>query len=170
MGAETQHAPAPASAPSIPQGASRVRFMSIFPFREGEWYSVGQLREAAKAIWDRMRSDKEFGDAMRVNDQRRFPWAKTWMEELYPCTLLSERLGLADDATFSWTPVGAADVEFRSGERTIRLQCTTAHAHWPNSLGERGGHRGNGALPLARLQPTFNTPENSFTFRANSLP
>ena len=113
--------------------------MSIFPFREGERYSVGQLREAAKAIWDVTRSDKEFGDAMRVNDRRRFPWAKTWMEELYPCTLLSDRLGLADDATFSWTPVGAADVEFRSGERTIRLQCTTAHAHWPNSLGEQGG-------------------------------
>ena len=114
--------------------------MSIFRFREGEWYSVGQLRDAAKAIWDRTRSDKEFGDAMRVNDQRRFPWAKTWMEELYPCTLLSDRLGLTDDATFSWTPVGAADVEFRSGERPIKLQCTTAHAHWPNSLGEQGRH------------------------------
>ena len=47
--------------------------------------------------------------------------------------------GLAADTTFSWTPVGAADFEFRSGERTIRLQCTTAHTQ-PNSLGEQGGH------------------------------
>jgi hypothetical protein len=114
--------------------------VSIFPFEEGEWYSVGQLREAAKAISDRMRSDKEFGDAIRVNDQRRLPRAKAWREELYPCKLLSDRLSLADDAKFSWTQGGAADVEFRSGERTIRLQCTTAHAHWANSLGEQGGH------------------------------
>ena len=114
--------------------------MSIFPFREGEWYSVGQLREAAKAILDRTRSDKDFGDAMRENNQRRFPGAKAWMEEIYPSWLLADRLGLADDAEFCWTPNGAEDVEFRSSERTIRVQCTLAHAHWADSRGEQGGH------------------------------
>ena len=113
---------------------------SIFPFREGEWYSVGQLREAAKAISDRARSDEEFRHAMRVNDQRRVPWAKTWMEEINPSKLLANRLGLADDATFCWTPKGAADVEFRSNGRAIKIQCTTAYPHCPNSLGEQGGH------------------------------
>jgi hypothetical protein len=89
---------------------------------------------------DRAYSDKEFRRAMRVNDQRRYPWAKTWMEEVYPSSLLANRLGLADDATFRWTPKGAADIEFRSNERAIKIQCTTAHPHWPDSLGEQGGH------------------------------
>ena len=113
--------------------------MSIFPFRMGEWYSVGRLREVAKAISDRTRSDKEFRHAMRENDQRRVAWAKTWMEEIYPSSLLADRLGLADDSVFCWTPNGAADVEFRTTGRAIKIQCTTAYPHWPNSLGKQGG-------------------------------
>ena len=114
--------------------------MSIFPFREGEWYSLGDLRGEAKAVSNRAHSDKEFCHAMRLNDQRRVPWAKTWNEEIYPSSLLADRLGLANDATFCWTPKGAADVEFRSNGRAIKIQCTTAYPHWPNSLGEQGGH------------------------------
>ena len=113
--------------------------MSIFPFRMGEWYSVGRLREVAKAISDRTRSDKEFRHAMRENDQRRVAWAKTWMEEIYPSSLLADRLGLADDSVFCWTPNGAADVEFRTTGLAIKIQCTTAYPHWPNSLGKQGG-------------------------------
>jgi hypothetical protein len=108
--------------------------MSIFPFREGECYSLGQLREVAKAISDKARCDKEFREAMRVNDQKRVPWAKKWNEEIYPSSLLADRLALANDATFCWTPQGAADVEFRSNGRAIKIQCTTANPNWPNSL------------------------------------
>jgi len=99
-----------------------------------------RLREGVKAVLNRVHSDKEFRHAMRVNDQRRVPWAKTWMEEIYPSSLLADRLGLAHDATFCWTPNGAADVEFRPTERAIKIQCTTAFPHWPNSLGKQGGH------------------------------
>jgi hypothetical protein len=114
--------------------------VSIFPLRQGEWYSLGQLREEVKAILNRTRSDKEFGHGMRVNDQRLVPWAKPWMEEIYPSSLLADRLGLADDVRFRWTPNAAADVELRSAGRAIKIQCTTAYPHWPNSLGEQGGH------------------------------
>jgi hypothetical protein len=76
---------------------------------------------------------------MGVNDQRRVPWAKTWMEEIYPSSLLADQLGLADDSVFCWTPNGAADVEFRLSGRAIKIQCTTAYPHWPNSLGKQGG-------------------------------
>ena len=110
------------------------------PFRDGQWCSVGLLRAVRKNILDRADSDKEFRHAMRVNDQGRYPWAKTWLEEICPSALLANRLGLADDATFRWTPKAAADVEFRSNGRAIKIQCTTAHPHWPNSLGEQGGH------------------------------
>jgi hypothetical protein len=114
--------------------------VSIFPFREGEWYSLGQLRDGVKAVLNQTHSDEKFRQAMRVNDQRRVPWAKSWMEEIYPSSLLADRLGLADDATFCWTPNGAADVEFRSTGGAIKIQCTTAYPHWPNSLGKQGGH------------------------------
>jgi hypothetical protein len=114
--------------------------MSIFPLQEGKWYSLGQLREGVKAVFNRADFDKEFRHAMRENDQRRVPWAKAWNEEIRPSSLLADRLGLADDVMFCWTPNGAADVEFRSTERAIKIQCTTAYPHWPNSLGEQGGH------------------------------
>ena len=101
--------------------------MSIFPLQEGKWYSLGQLREGVKAVFDRADFDKEFRHAMRENDQRRVPWAKAWNEEICPSSLLADRLGMADDVIFCWTPNGAADVEFQSGERAIKIQCTTAY-------------------------------------------
>ena len=52
--------------------------MLIFPLREGEWCSLGQLREGVKAVFNRADFDKEFRHAMRENDQRRVPWAKAW--------------------------------------------------------------------------------------------
>ena len=38
----------------------------IFPFRDGEWYTVRDLREAGAEILARTASDEEFAAAMRV--------------------------------------------------------------------------------------------------------
>ena len=48
--------------------------MSIFPFREGEWRTVRDLREAAANILARTASDKEFAAAMRAPDSKRSSW------------------------------------------------------------------------------------------------
>jgi hypothetical protein len=123
----------------VDKALARFKAISVFPFNEGEWYSVGQLRQARKAILDKALSEKEFIHAMRVNDQKLYPWAKTWMEELYPCSLLADRLAFADDVKFRWTPKGAADVEFQTEAGLIKVQCTIAYPHWPNSRGKQGG-------------------------------
>jgi hypothetical protein len=61
--------------------------MSIFPFREGEWYSVRDLRETAANILARTASDGEFAAAMRISDLKLYPWSKYWMQEIFPCWL-----------------------------------------------------------------------------------
>jgi hypothetical protein len=123
----------------VEKALARFKAKSPFPFREDEWYSVGQLRSARRAILDRGHSDKEFREAMRVMDRKLYPWANAWMEELYPCSLLADRLAFADDAKFKWSPTGAADVEFQTEAGSIRVQCTTAYPHWSDSLGKQGG-------------------------------
>jgi hypothetical protein len=113
---------------------------ALFPFRHGEWHSVSRLRQTRTAIIDKAQSDKEFRHAMRVNDQKLYPWIKAWFEELYPCSILADRLAFEDEAKFKWTPTGAADVEFQTGGRLIKVQCTVAYPHWPDSQGAQGGH------------------------------
>jgi hypothetical protein len=114
--------------------------MSIFPFREGEWYSVRDLRETAANIFARTASDAEFTAAMRVPESKLYPWSKSWMEEIFPCWRLAAELGLSDDDAFKWTPVGAADVEFRTGGRALKIQCTTAYAERVGTVAKQGGH------------------------------
>ena len=114
--------------------------MSIFPFREGEWYSVRDLKEAAAEILAKTASDKEFAAAMRVPEHKLYPWSKYWMEEIFPCWRLATELGLSDDDGFKWTPVGAADIEFRTGEKTLKIQCTTAYAERVGTIAKQGGH------------------------------
>jgi len=114
--------------------------MSIFPFREGEWYSVRDLRETAVNIFARTASDEEFAAAMRVPESKLYPWSKSWMEEIFPCWRLATELGLLDDDAFKWTPVGAADVEFRTGGKAVKIQCTTAYAERVGTIAKQGGH------------------------------
>jgi hypothetical protein len=113
---------------------------SLFPFLQGEWYTVRDLREIAATILHRTGSDKEFAAAMRVNDQKAYPWAKAWMEEIFPAWRLAEELGLGDGDGFKWTPVGAADIEFRSRGRTIKIQCTMGYAERGDTVAKQGGH------------------------------
>ncbi len=114
--------------------------MSIFPFREGEWRTVRDLREAATNILARTASDKEFAAAMRVPDSKLYPWSKSWMEEILPCWRLASELGFSDEDAFKWTPVGAADVEFRIGGKAVKIQCTTAYAERVGTIAKQGGH------------------------------
>jgi hypothetical protein len=114
--------------------------MSIFPFREGEWYSVRDLRETGENILARTASDKGFAAAMRVPDLKLYPWSKFWMEEIFPCWRLAIELGFSDDDAFKWTPVGAADVEFRTGGKAVKIQCTTAYAERVGTIAKQGGH------------------------------
>jgi hypothetical protein len=113
---------------------------SLFPFREGEWYSVGDLRAVADRILEKTKSDAAFSAAMRVNDQRAYPWAKAWMEEILPASRLADEIGLSDETRFKWTPFGAADVEFDQGGERIRIQCTTAYAERVGTVAAQGGH------------------------------
>jgi hypothetical protein len=112
----------------------------IFPFREGEWYSVRDLKEAAAKIVARTASDHEFAAAMRVPESKLYPWSKSWMEEMFPCWRLATELGLSDDDAFKWTPVGAADVEVRTGGKAVKIQCTTAYAERVGTIAKQGGH------------------------------
>ena len=114
--------------------------MSIFPFREGEWYSVRELRETAANILARTASDEEFAAAMRVPEPKLYPWSKFWMEEIFPCWRLATELGLSDDDSFKWTPVGPADVEFQTDGRAVKIQCTTAYAERVGTIAKQGGH------------------------------
>jgi hypothetical protein len=59
---------------------------SLFPFREGEWYSVRDLRAVADRIFEKTKSDAAFSAAMSVNDQKAYWWAKAWMEEIFPAS------------------------------------------------------------------------------------
>ncbi len=112
----------------------------IFPFSEGIWYPVRDLRAAARRIVEKTGSDAGFAAATRVNDQKAHPWAKAWMEEIFPASRLAEELGLLDDDLFKWTPEGAADVEFRGGGETIKIQCTMAYAERLGTVAKQGGH------------------------------
>ncbi len=110
------------------------------PFLPARWYSVGQLRAVSKEILERTRADADFAARMRVQDQKAIPWSKSWQEEIYPCSLLADRISLTDDDTFYWTPDGAADVEFRASGKALRVQCTMAFAERPDFVGKQGGH------------------------------
>ena len=112
----------------------------IFPFSEGEWHTVGDLRKAAAEILARTASDEDFAAAMRVPDPKLYPWSKSWMEEIFPCSRLADELGFSDDDPFKWTPVGAADVEFRTGGKAVKIQCTTAYAERVGTIAKQGGH------------------------------
>jgi hypothetical protein len=113
---------------------------SLFSFREGEWYSVRDLRAVAERILEKTKSDAVFSAAMSVNDQKAYPWAKAWMEEIFPASRLAAEIGLSDEALFKWTPVGAADVEFDRGTERLRIQCTTAYAERDGTVAAQGGH------------------------------
>jgi hypothetical protein len=56
----------------------------LFPFREGEWYPVRDLRAVAERILEKTKSDGAFSAAMSLNDRKAYPWAKAWMEEIFP--------------------------------------------------------------------------------------
>ena len=77
---------------------------------------------------------------MSVNDQKAYPWAKSWMEEIFPASRLAAEIGLSDDTLFKWTPVGVADVEFDRGTEHLRIQCTTAYAERDGTVAAQGGH------------------------------
>jgi hypothetical protein len=112
----------------------------IFPFREGEWCTVRDLREAAAEILARTASDEEFAAAMRVRDPKLYPWSKSWMEEIFPCWRLADELRLSDHHAFKWTPLGAADIEFRSDGKVVKIQCTMAYAERGGTIAKQGGH------------------------------
>jgi hypothetical protein len=112
----------------------------LFPFVQGEWYSVGAMREAATNILEKTGSDHEFAAALRVQDQKLYPWSKAWMEEIFPCWRLVSELGFSGNDRFRWTPVGAADVEFQSSGRSIKVQCTTAYAERERTIAKQRGH------------------------------
>ncbi len=57
-----------------------------------------------------------------------------------PCWRLAGELGFLDDDAFKWTPVGAADAEFRSGGKAVKIQCTTAYAERIDTIAKQGGH------------------------------
>jgi hypothetical protein len=114
--------------------------MSIFPFREGEWNSVHDLKKTAANILARTASDEAFAAAMRVPEPKLYPWSKFWMEEILPCWRLATELSLSDDDTFKWTPVGAADVQFQTGGKALKIQCTTAYAERVGTIAKQGGH------------------------------
>jgi hypothetical protein len=99
-----------------------------------------RLRETAANILARTASDEQFEAAMRVPDLKLHRWSKFWMEEIFPCWRLAAELGFSDDDTFKWTPVGAADVEFRTGGKAVKIQCTTAYAERVGTIAKQGGH------------------------------
>jgi hypothetical protein len=132
--------------------------MSIFPFREGEWYTVRDLRQAASEILARTASDEEFAAAMRVPEPKLYPWSKFWMEEIFPCWRLAAELGLSDDDAFKWTPVGAADVEFRTGGKALKIQCTTAYAE---RVGTTPSQPRNGAVERDRHGLAWRGPDDA---------
>ena len=113
---------------------------SLFSLREGEWYSVRDLRAVAERILEKTMCDAAFSAAMSVNDQKAYPWAKSWMEEIFPASRLAAEIGLSDDTLFKWTPVGVADVEFDRGTERLRIQCTTAYAERDGTVAAQGGH------------------------------
>jgi hypothetical protein len=112
----------------------------IFPFSEDEWYTVRDLREAAAEILEKTASDEEFAAAMRVPEPKLYPWSKSWKEEILPCWRLANELAFSDDDAFKWTPVGAADVEFRTSGKAVKIQCTTAYAERVGTIAKQGGH------------------------------
>jgi hypothetical protein len=94
------------------------------PFRDGQWSTLGELRTIAKEILRETKGDPDVAACMRAQDRKVIPWAKSWMEELYPFKLLADRVGLPDDAAYRWTPLGAADFEV-GGETGFAIQYTT---------------------------------------------
>ena len=77
---------------------------------------------------------------MRDPDLKLYPWSKFWMGEIFPCWRLASELGFSNDDAFKWMPVAAADVEFRTGGKAVKIQCTTAYAERVGTIGKQGGH------------------------------
>jgi hypothetical protein len=109
-------------------------------FRHGEWQTVSNLRTVATQILRKTQTDNSFAAKMRVQDQKSIPWSKSWTEELYPFKVLADHISLSDDATFRWTPLGAADFEVRAAGKTIKIQSTMAYAEREGTIGIQGGH------------------------------
>jgi len=109
-------------------------------FHHGDWHTISQLRIIAAQILRKTQTDNSFAAKMRVQDQKSIPWSKSWMEELYPFSVLADRISLLDDATFCWTPLGAADFEVRAGDKAIKIQSTMAYAEREGTIGVQGGH------------------------------
>jgi hypothetical protein len=110
------------------------------PFRQEQWYTIGQLRTVAAGILRARQSDRQLSAKLRTQRQREIPWAKSWNEELYPLKLLADHTGMDDGAAFCWTPFGAADFEIRVGGNPIKIQSTMAYAERQGTIGKQGAH------------------------------
>jgi hypothetical protein len=105
--------------------------MNDCPFQAGAIYQIGELRNAAGRIVRERQADQALSAKFRTQLRADIPWAKSWNEELFPLKLFADHIALADEATFRWTPDGAADFTVQSPTEIIRIQCTMAYPIWP---------------------------------------
>jgi hypothetical protein len=114
--------------------------MAIAPFQEQQWHTIGQLRAVADSILCERKADPSFSAKLRTQYRDDLPWAKSWNEELFPLKVLADHKGMSDDATFCWTPSGAADFEVRTTSKAIKIQSTMAYAEREGTIGKQGAH------------------------------
>jgi hypothetical protein len=105
------------------------------PFLPGQPYTIGELRRAANRILKDRQCDPALSAKFRTQLRSDISWAKSWNEEFFPLALFADRIGLADEDTFRWTPDAAADFTITSSRETIALQCTMAHPVWTAARG-----------------------------------
>jgi hypothetical protein len=94
------------------------------------------LREVVDKIIRERRADQALSAKFRTQLRADIPWVKSWNEEFFALKLFADHMRLADDATFEWTPDGAADVTVKTSSGIIRLHCTMAYPIWPAAGGQ----------------------------------
>jgi hypothetical protein len=107
---------------------------------EGEWYTIGHLREVASGIIGDRQKDPALSAKLRTQLRSEVPWAKSWNEELFPLKLLADHKKFLDADMFRWTPEGVADFEIRAAGAVIKIQSTMAYPEWSVTVSQRGGH------------------------------
>src|SRR5882762_1565857 len=110
-----------------------------YPFRQGIWYVIGELREAAHRILGERQSNPALSAKLRIQPRSDIPWAKSWNEEFFPLKLFADHMALADEDIFQWTPDGAADFTVETSREVIALQCTMAYPVWTAAAGKPAG-------------------------------